>query len=109
MPYIPAPHRRELDPLIAALAQRLVQEADQIPGDAAFAGLLHYTCTCLALKVIQLRFGRLRYWLLALLTGTFHHIADELYRRLGAPYEDRQLAVHGDVELYDEVLRESVK
>jgi hypothetical protein len=104
MPYIAPQHRQELDPLIAALAARLVQEADKTPGDAAFAGLLNYTCTCLALKVVQLRFGRLRYWLIALLTGTFKNIADEFYRRLAAPYEDRQLTMNGDVDLYAEFL-----
>jgi hypothetical protein len=77
--------------------------------DAAFAGLLNYTCTCLALEIIRLRFGRLRYWLLALLTGTFKNIADEMYRRLGAPYEDRQLAINGDVDLYAEFLEEIAK
>jgi uncharacterized membrane-anchored protein len=106
MPYIAPQHRQELDPLIAALAARLVQEADKMNYDAAFAGLLNYTCTCLALKIVQLRFGRLRYWLLALLTGTFKNIADEMYRRLGAPYEDRQISLNGDVDPYAQLLAE---
>jgi hypothetical protein len=106
MPYIAPQHRQELDPLIAALAQRLVQEAGKMPGEAAFAGLLNYTCTCLALKIVQMRFGRLRYWLLALLTGTFKNIADEIYRRLGGPYEDQQIVVNGDVDLYAQFLTE---
>jgi hypothetical protein len=106
MPYIAPQHRQELDPLIAALAERLVQEADKMHHEGAFAGLLNYTCTCLALNIVRRRFGRLHYWLIALITGTFNNIADEFYRRLAAPYEDRQMAVNGDVDLYVEFLSE---
>ncbi len=87
----PPLHRQELDPLIDQLAGRIVQEAGKMDQEAAFAGLLNYACTRLALKIIRLRFGRLRYWLIALITGTFKNIADEFYRRLAAPYEDRQI------------------
>lgn len=104
MPYIHPHHRQELDPLIDQLADRIVQEAGKIDQEAAFAGLLNYTCTRLALKIIRLRFGRLRYWLIALVTGTFKNIADEFYRRLGAPYEEKQIAKNGDVDLYAEFL-----
>lgn len=100
MPYIPPQHRKELDPLIDELAQRLTQQAKEMGYDGAFAGLLNYACTRLALQVVRLQFGRLRYWLIALLTGTFKNIADEFYRRLAAPYEDRQMAQSGDVDLY---------
>jgi hypothetical protein len=109
MPYIPPQHRQELDPLIDQLASRIVQEAAKIDQEAAFAGLLNYACTRLALKIIRLRFGRLRYWLIALITGTFKNIADEFYRRLAAPYEDRQIEVNGDVDLYAEFLDEIKK
>ena len=109
MPYIAPAHRQELDGLIDQLAARIVHEADAMQQEAAFAGLLNYTCTRLALKIIRLRFGRLRYWLIALLTGTFKNIADEFYRRLAAPYEDQQLAKHGDVDLYEEFLDEIYK
>jgi hypothetical protein len=39
--------------------------------DGAFAGLLNYACTHLALKMVRLQFRAMRYWLIALLTGTF--------------------------------------
>jgi hypothetical protein len=106
MPYIAPQHRQELDALIDELAGRLVQVADSMNHEAAFAGLLNYTCTRLALKIMRQRFGRLRYWLIALITGTFHNIADEFYRRLAAPYEDQQMAKNGDVDLYAEYLGE---
>ncbi len=105
MPYIPPQHRQELDALIDELAGRIVQEADKMNYEAAFAGLLNYSCTCLALNIVHRRFGRLRYWLIALITGTFNNIAAEFYRRLGAPYEDQQITQNGDVELYAACLK----
>jgi uncharacterized membrane-anchored protein len=109
MPYIAPEHRRELDGLIDRLADGIVAEADKHEYDAAFAGLLNYACTRLALKVARRRCGPLRYWLIALISGTFHNIADEFYRRLAVPYENRQIAHSGDVDLYDEYLKEIEK
>jgi hypothetical protein len=106
MPYIAPRHRLELDPRIDELARGIVQEAAKCDHDAAFAGLLNYACTRLALKVARQRFGPLRYWLIALLTGVFKNVADEFYRRLGQPYEDQQRARSGDVDLYAEYLPE---
>lgn len=108
MPYIAPPYRERLDGLIDALAQGLVQEARQQNYDGAFAGLLHYTCTRLALQVVRQQFGPMRYWLIALITGTFKNIADEFYRRVAVPYENRQLASSGDVDLYREYAQEIV-
>ncbi len=109
MPYIPMVQRRACDGLIDALAGEIVRLAEEAGADGAFAGLLNYACTRLALKVVRRRFGRLRYWLIAILTGTFKNIADEFYRRLAAPYEDRQLATSGDVDLIAEYLNEIEK
>jgi hypothetical protein len=103
MPYIAPQDRRPLDPLIDQLAQQIVAQAKAQNHDAAFAGLLNYACTRLALKVIKLQFGGLRYWLIAMVTGIFHNIADEFYRRLGAPYEEKQIAKNGDLDLYQEL------
>jgi hypothetical protein len=100
MPYIPAASRTKLDGLIDRLAESLVAEAQKSGYDAAFAGLLNYACTSLALKVVRHQFGQMRYWLIAILTGTFKNIADEFYRRLGAPYEDQQMIKNGDLDLY---------
>jgi hypothetical protein len=102
MPYISKQQRQALDPLIDELAGRLSREAQALDHDGAFAGLLNYTCTRLALKVVRLQFGAMRYWLIALLTGTFKNIADEFYRRIATPYENRQMEKSGDVDLYRE-------
>lgn len=109
MPYIVPKDREKLDPLIDELAQRIVEEAKGYDYDGAFAGLLNYTCTRLALKVIRLQFGKMRYWIIAILTGTFKNISDEFYRRLGIPYEDKQITKNGDVDLYKEISSEIEK
>ena len=106
MPYIAPDLRRELDPLIDALADRLATQARDAGDDGAFAGLLNYACTRLALAVVRRRFGRLRYWLIAALSGVFQNIATEFYRRVAVPYEDLKMAESGDVELYQEFVKE---
>jgi hypothetical protein len=106
MPYIAVKHREALDPLIDKLAWQIVQEAQALQYDGAFAGLLNYVCTRLALKVVRRQFGSMRYWLIAMLTGTFKNIADEFYRRIAIPYENRQIKKSGDVDLYREYVLE---
>ena len=109
MPYIPAEQRKACDALIDELAGRIVWLAQESGSDGAFAGPLNYACTRLALQVARRHSGPLRYWLIALLTGVFHNIADEFYRRLAAPYEDRQQAKNGDVDLIAQYLAEIEK
>lgn len=106
MPYIKQEDRKQLDPLIDALADKIVSRSKDQEGKAAFAGLLNYSCTRLALKVIKLRFGKIRYWIIATTVGTFKNIADEFYRRVGVPYEDKQIEKNGDVDLYEEFSEE---
>ncbi|HEY9073566.1 MAG TPA: hypothetical protein VIN67_05480, partial [Desulfobaccales bacterium] len=74
MPYIAAEQRKACDALIDELAGRIVHLAQESGSDGAFAGLLNYACTRLALQVARRRFGQLRYWLIAMLTGVFHNI-----------------------------------
>ena len=105
MPYI-AGDRRELDLIIDRLAELIVRRAEAQGGDGAFAGLLNYACTRLVLKIVRLQFGAMRYWLIAIITGTFKNMADEFYRRVAAPYENRQMAKNGDVDLFQEYLKE---
>ncbi|HZU83357.1 MAG TPA: hypothetical protein VE987_10595 [Polyangiaceae bacterium] len=105
MPYIQPEHRLALDPAIAELADRIVAIAKKSADETAFAGLLNYACTSLAMRVVEGRFGRIRYGTIATVTGVFKNVADELYRRVAAPYEDRQIAKNGDVPLYEEYAR----
>jgi hypothetical protein len=109
MPYIAPELRQELDPLIDTLAERLAAQAEAAGYDGAFTGLMNYACTRLALAVVRRRFGRLRYWLIAALSGIFHNIGSEFYRRVAVPYEDRQMAESGDVDLFQEFVEELEK
>ena len=90
MPYIKPADRLGLDEHINALANAITTMSKDT---YAFAGLLNYSCTRLALKVNPAR----RYWTIALITGVFKNIADEFYRRYGVPYEDEQIQKNGDV------------
>jgi hypothetical protein len=109
MPYIIEEDREELDPLIDELALKIVERAKKHGYDGAFAGILNYVSTRLALKIVRLQFGKMRYWIIAIITGTFKNVADEFYRRLAAPYEDKQIAKNGDVDLYQEYEEEIEK
>jgi hypothetical protein len=104
LPYISPDLREDLDPLIDALAERLAAQAKEAGYDGAFTGLLNYACTRLALATVRRRFGGLRYWLIAALTGVFHNMATEFYRRVAVPYEDRQMARSGDLDLFQEFI-----
>jgi hypothetical protein len=102
MPYIAQKDRKDLDPLIDELASRIVAHAKEQGYDGAFAGLLNYASTRLALKIVRTQFGAMRYWIIAIITGVFKNVADEFYRRLAAPYEDKQIKKNQDVDPYRE-------
>ena len=101
MPYVKIESREMLDPTIRDLADRIAQVARTMPEETAFAGLLNYACTALAMQVVEARFGRIRYGTIATVTGVFKNVADEFYRRVASVYEDRQIAKNGDVPLYE--------
>ncbi|MBI4642147.1 MAG: hypothetical protein HY790_05035 [Deltaproteobacteria bacterium] len=109
MPYIKAPLRQEIDALIDQLASGIIAQARQSEDPGAFAGLLNYACTRLALQIVRRQFGQMRYWLIALITGIFKNIGDEFYRRVAAAYEDKQMARSGDVDFFQEYLEEIKK
>jgi hypothetical protein len=95
MPYIDPTNRSALDPAIERLAED-IKELTEAQGDpGAYAGLLNYACTRLALEVIP---GR-RYVSIATVTGVFQNIISEFYRRFAAPYEDEKIQANGDVYL----------
>jgi hypothetical protein len=101
MPYVKAEQRKTLDPAIRELSRSIADLAQSMPEETAFAGLLNYAITSIAMQVVEARFGRLRYGTIATLTGVFKNVADEFYRRVAVPYEDRQIAANGDVPLYE--------
>jgi hypothetical protein len=101
MPYVKNEYRHALDPAIREVSRTIAELARSMPEETAFAGLLNYACTSIAMQVVEERFGKLRYGSIATVTGVFKNIADEFYRRVAAPYEDRQIAINGDVPFYE--------
>ena len=93
MPYIKQELRPRLDGHIEALANEIKKIAEEQNDPHAFAGMLNYACTRLALKLMPEK----RYWAIALIAGVFRNIGDEFYRRYAAPYEDEQIEKRGDV------------
>jgi hypothetical protein len=102
MPYIEQKDRKEIDPLIDKLAIKISEISKEKDYDASFAGILNYALLRLALKVVKLRFGKIRYWIIAILCGIFKNVADEIYRRIGTPYEDMQKLKNKDVDIIKE-------
>jgi hypothetical protein len=100
MPYIKKESREQLDKSIDELAQTITALSCKEDNETAYAGLLNYSCTRLAMSVIDLRFGKIRYGTIATVIGVFKNIADEFYRRIAVPYEDKQINKSGDVDLY---------
>ena len=106
MPYISQKNRKKLDPFIDKLADQIVKLAKEEKYDAAFAGLLNYVSTRLTLKVVRNLFGKIRYWIIAIVIGTFKNVADEFYRRIGVSYENKKIKTDGDVDLYEKYDKE---
>ena len=93
MPYIKQEYRPRIDQHIEALTKEIQHIAREQNDPHAFAGMLNYSCTKLALKLIPEK----RYWAIALVAGIFQNIGDEFYRRYSVPYEDEQIKKNEDV------------
>jgi len=89
MPYIEQKDRTFLDPVIDDLSFKIKRQSDH----TKWPGKLNYTITRLILQVVP----EMRYWTLAMVFGVLFTLALELYRRVAAPYEDKQKEKNGDV------------
>jgi hypothetical protein len=102
MPYIKQEYRDLLDDTIDRLAETISAISIRPgQGETAYAGMLNYACTRLAMKIVHIRFGEIRYGTVATITGVFKNVADEFYRRVAATYEDKQIEKSGDVDMYE--------
>jgi|SRR5580658_438605 hypothetical protein len=100
MPYIAQEHRPQLDTLIEGLADAVARVAKEQADITAYAGLLNYTLTRVTMGVVARCCGPIRYATIATVSGVLKNVSDEFYRRVAAPYEDRQIAKNGDVPEY---------
>jgi hypothetical protein len=107
MPYISQSCRAKLNGRIEDLANSIVSECVEDGDEFVYAGCLNYAITRLALLVIKNLFGTgLRYWNVALLTGVFHNVNQEFYRRLASPFENKKIISNGDVDLIEDFLND---
>lgn len=90
MPYIEERYRKELEPEIESLANKLKSYQKD---HKLWPGILNYVLTKLILKSLP----ELRYWTIAILTGILENIKQEFYRRVVSQYEERKKEQHGDV------------
>lgn len=97
MPYIKKEQREMLDPKIDLLAGEIYC---QTTNDMDVAGLLNYCITELMMRVVKQRFYKIRYYLLALMSGVLHNVDQELYRRVASKYEEKQIEKSGDIFSY---------
>lgn len=102
MPYVKRETRDRLDPLIRPLQQELEDLLGGNLDPMRCAGALNYIVTRLAMTVVQLPVGDASYGTIALVVGVLRTAADELYRRVAAPYEQRMMRRNGDVPEYFE-------
>ncbi len=93
MPYIKPEYRPRLDPHIEALAKEINKIAKETGENHAFAGLLDYSCTKLALKTLPEQ----RYWAYTLVEGVLNGLSKEFNRRIVGPFEDKQSKDRGDI------------
>lgn len=105
MPYINQDDRARLDSAIDELGARVCGiVGDGHHDEKAVAGTLNYVVTRTVLHVVK-HFG-VRYWVIAAVSGMLRNVSDEFYRRIAAPYEDRQILKNGDVDLYEELTKD---
>lgn len=90
MPYIPPHDRVRFDNAIDDLAYEL-----GLSEDDAVEGQMNYIITRLSMHILKSRGLRYR-WLNGLL-GVMECVKQELYRRVGAGYEDGKQESNGDV------------
>jgi hypothetical protein len=105
MPYIKEEDREQLDKHIDELANRISFMLCKIPEDRAehIGGIMNYVISRLFIKVISLHWGKLRYWMINMVSGTCSDVSSEFYRRTAAPYEDAKIEENGDIG-YDKLL-----
>ena len=99
MPYIKSEKRPGLDIAINNLIDSIIDASDP-NSETDFAGVLNY-CISRTIAGIVIRNGKLRYWRGALIRGVLMDVADEFYRRIIAPYEDKQIKNNGDVDYFE--------
>lgn len=111
MPYVNKLWRARLDPLLEPLVREIMattrahasatiqagqkdwREPSEAELTASMTGIFNYVITALAVTLT----GTPRYFKCAALRAAMADASEEYYRRLVAPYEDKQAKLNGDV------------
>lgn len=94
MPYIIQRRREHIDEHIKALAQAIIDMADD--DITTCDGDLNYTITRIIHEVYNLKVQP-KYHKINSALGVLECVKQELYRRIAAPYEDIKIKENGDV------------
>lgn len=103
MPYISQSARDKFDPLLEELSNAIAAESVDAGDETKSAGHLNYCITRLILSVFRMLFTSRKYWHLALIAGILTNVKDEIYRRIGHPFENNKQELNGDVPEYEEL------
>ena len=96
MPYIKQSLRDQLDPEINRLAGK-IRENSEID-DSLVCGLLNYAISQLIIRLIKIRFDRVRYWIINMVSGTLSNVQSEFYDKVARSYEDEKIDENGDLD-----------
>lgn len=100
MPYIKKDSRELLDQQINNLAGHIFLGAKE---PEEIYGMLNYAITRLILRTFQLRIGKVRYHVIATITGMLDNIKHEFTRRIYDPYETTVCLKNGDISEFNEI------
>lgn len=114
MPYIIPAKRLQLEQAINALSDTVVTLAresmssltgvDKVSAThPSCAALLNYTLTVLSLQVIRKLYGAIHYETVAILSGIFSDVRNEIFRRVLVPFENVLIETNGDLKEYRDI------
>ena len=96
MPYIKEKDRCKYDSEIDNLVKKLVNNTDDTT--AQFTGDLNYVISEILCRYVNQKFGKIRYWIVAAVSGVISNVGMEFYRRIAAPYENSKITENGDTK-----------
>ncbi len=98
MPYIKEKYRTEVQSDLDHLVFNIIKIRDENNlKDMDLLGILNYCITTLILLFVSRTAGKIRYYLIAGITGVLENVKQEFYRKVAAGYEDVKEEEEGEV------------
>lgn len=96
----------ELDELIESLTREIIYISEKDPENIAFVGLCNYSLTTLGPWLMMEVYGEdFNRELLQFLAFFWSKLAEDFYEESAAPYEEKQIFINGDCEVFIELER----